>query len=343
MEKNFKLFVSRIFVLLIVILGIWFVIAAALPPTAVHFENNVTTVYDEGNFSLNWTAGSANSTSYNIFSWVNISGVSNLFSGAVNNSVRGFSFNNWTEGNYTFHVSATDGTGFGANSSNVSIYVDRTAPVISLPSYTNATSKKNTEQLTLNISVIDASSGTTGSLCLVDINGTNESVAVSSGWCNSTAFNLTGSSDGNQTIKVYVNDTVNILGLNNSFVVGVDTTGPTASPSCSPTTIQAGDSFPCTCSGSDATTGVSTSTGSSTSGSITSTSQTGVFTYTCSVTDNAGNTASATATYAITQTPGNPVIPPTTPASRVYSFTKITPGAAVIMKDFNDSIILFIF
>ena len=98
-----------------------------------------------------------------------------------------------------------------------SITIDRTAPAITLPVYTNATAKNNTDTLTLNISVVDALSGELGSVCLIDVNGTsNQSVAVSNGWCNSSAINLTGSTDGNHTLKIYVNDTVANLGLNNS-------------------------------------------------------------------------------------------------------------------------------
>ncbi|MCX6749742.1 MAG: hypothetical protein NTW17_03310, partial [Candidatus Pacearchaeota archaeon] len=83
-------------------------------------------------------------------------------------------------------------------------------------------------------------------------------------------------------------------------------TNPVPSASCSPATVDSGATFPCECSVSDATSGVSSSSSSSTSGSITSTSATGTFTYTCSVVDNAGNSASSDATYSVTQTPGSP-------------------------------------
>ena len=78
------------------------------------------------------------------------------------------------------------------------------------------------------------------------------------------------------------------------------------------------------------------STGTSTSGTVTSTSSTGAFTYTCAVTDNGGLNTLATDTYSVTQTPntGSSTTSTTLP-DRVYSFTKITPGAATIIKDFN--------
>ena len=309
---NLRFFSYGILTLLIVILGIWFVMAAASAPTVVHFENNITSVYDEGNFSINWTAGSPDVVNYSIYVYTG----GTFFLKADNDSNTGYSFNNWTEANYTFIIEAVNSTSDNANSSNISLYVDRTAPVITLPVYTNGTAKKNTAQLTLNISLLDAGSGTTGSHCLIDVNGTsNQTIVSNNGWCNSTAINLTGTSDGNSTLNVYVNDTMNVFGLNNSYVVQVDTASPIASASCSPSSVSTGSSFPCTCSGSDATSGVSTSSGSSTSGTTSNTANTGSFTYTCSVIDHAGNSASSTATYVVEQAPGSSGSASSVPAS----------------------------
>src|SRR3972149_6095304 len=176
MKRGFRFFGFGIFALLVVISVILFVMATS-PPTSVTFNNNVTPVYDEGNFSVNWTAAAGTVKNYSIY--ISVDGGTSFYKQDWNTSLTGYSFNNWTQANYTFKVGALNTTGSGneANATgSISIFVDRTAPVISLPSYTNATLKKNTAQLTLNISVTDASSGTTGSRCLVDINGTNESV-----------------------------------------------------------------------------------------------------------------------------------------------------------------------
>jgi hypothetical protein len=298
-RKNFRFF--GIFVaLIIIVLLLYFVLAAPDAPTNLIINQNVTPVYDEGNFTVNWTAVTNNVTfSYNIYRWVNSSTAFVYFGNVTNNSAQGYSFNNWTEGNYTFRVAAINATQFveGTNSTNISMYVDRTAPVITLPVYTNGTAKKNTTSLTLNISVIDASSGETGSVCLIDVNGTNQSIAVSSNWCNITSGNLTGLADGSHTIKVYVNDTVNILGLNNSLAVLTDTTAPVASASCSPSSASLGDSVTCSCSGTDATSGINSSL--TTSSSTVTTAETGSYSYGCSVTDNAGNSHSTTTSYSV--------------------------------------------
>jgi len=192
------------------------------------------------------------------------------------------------------------------NTSRWNFEVDGVSPTITLPDYTNGTAKKNSTTLTLNLSVIDAGSGMTG-FCFVDVNGSNQTLSFSSGsgnssgWCNGTV-GLSGLVDGNKTINISFNDTTNNMIRNGTFVVNTDTTVPTPSPSCSPASVNVGDTFPCSCSGSDASSGINSSAtaSSSTSPDGTATpSNTGAFTYTCSVTDRAGNLASDTATYSV--------------------------------------------
>jgi hypothetical protein len=208
-----------IFLFLIVLLA--FFVQAVIAPVDLIFSQNVTSIYDEGNFSLNWTAGDSDSVSnYSIYIYSN--GI--LYLKDRNSSTSSYAFNNSTESNYTFKVSALNSSEVeGVNSSSVSIYVDRTPPTITVPFYGNATKKRNTENLTLNISVIDASSGLTNSFCKISIGGNeNTTVAVSNGWCNLTNGNLTNLSYGNKIISIYVNDTVNNFGLSNSFAVDID-------------------------------------------------------------------------------------------------------------------------
>jgi hypothetical protein len=198
-----------------------FFVQAVIAPTDLIFSENVTSIYDEGSFNLSWAAGDLDSVlNYNIYVYSN--GI--LYLKDINNSISGYSFDNFTESNYTFIVSALNSSGIeGDNSSSISIYVDRTSPTITIPFYENATKKRNTENLTLNVSVIDSNSGLTNSFCNVNIGGNkNETVAVSNGWCNITNGNLTNLLYGNQIINVYVNDTVNNLALSSSFVVEID-------------------------------------------------------------------------------------------------------------------------
>ena len=338
-NKKFNFFAAFI-VLIVILLGVF--VMASLAVTNIHAENNVTAQYDEGNFSINWTnaTGDINYTIYvyvdDVYAYANVSGNDSGYTSGL----AGFMYNNWTQGNYTFTIEALNETGSTGyvNSTNISMYIDRTAPVIDLRNsdgtqFSNATYRQqNTTSLTLNISVIDALSGMTGSVCLIDINGTNQTVPISSQWCNSTLINLTGTADGNRTIKVYVNDTVNIVGLNNSFVVFVDSTNPSVTTSCTPSSpTDNGEQVTCVCNGDD---GSGTGIASETADSITTTSVAGLFTYDCSVSDNVGNSASATATYTVSGGGGG-FSSGSTGTTKSNVFTKITPGAASIMKNFD--------
>jgi Bacterial Ig-like domain (group 3) len=225
-----KKFIFILVVMGFLILSLCFVFATIAAP-AVWAEGNTTSLYDEGVFTINWTAGAGDAAAnYTLHLWMNDNFINSTDN--VNISTLGYAWSNATEANYTFSFSALNASDAvtGANSSNVSMYVDATAPLVNWTDsgYNNVTYKKNTDYLTVNLSVGDALSGLTNSYCIFDINTTNESIAVSSNWCNSTYLNLTGLSDGNQTIDVWVNDTVNNVGVNLShYVVWVDTTAPT--------------------------------------------------------------------------------------------------------------------
>jgi len=306
-KKNFNLFFSGA-VILIVIFGMYFVFATMSAPSRVIFGGNTTANYDEGVFTVNWSNATepfGENATHNIY--VNFSN-GTIFQTII--STVNYSFSNTAvEANYTFIVEAVNSsdTSDRANASTLWMYVDLTAPVITLQSYTNLTKKKNTATLDLNISVIDAFSGETGSMCLVDVNGTsNQSIDVSAnGWCNFTAdsaLNLTASTDANYTIKVYVNDTVNNLGLNDTYALWMDSTAPVATFTCSPSTIGNGATTTCTCTGTD-TGGSGVNTSLTTAPvTITSSSTFGIFTTgtsNCTITDYAGNTHNATGTYTV--------------------------------------------
>ena len=255
------------------------------------------------------------------------------------------------------------------NGSNVTrnITIDNTMPTTiaytgaALTAYTNGTTRSSTtfsNNLTLNISVSDATVGllnSTNSFCYVNVNGElNHSIPEVDGWCNSSDINVSGLSDGNKTINIYINDTVNNMRLNNTLVVQVDTTAPTASAVCSPTTVNTGDIVTCTCSPSDSTSGINASATSITANP--STPNTGTFfTESCSFADYAGNTGSALSnTYTVEQAASGsstqvPVkksattsngtttktLPETASTMAKHVFDSIMPGVAAVQKDFN--------
>jgi hypothetical protein len=294
---------KRVFLIgcfLLALFNLQFILAISGAPIDLKFSNNVTSDYDEGVFQINWTANTTSPFNTTANFTIYIFNSTSYNTSAQNNSATGYSFSPSTESNYTFIIQAMNNTGVKTNStSNISIYVDKTSPLVNWTNsgYNNVTYKKNTDKLTLNISIGDAGSGLTGSYCVFEINGTNETIAVSDGWCNTTQLNLTGLSDGNQTIDIWSNDTVNNVGINfSTYVVWIDTTAPSApSFTCTPTSVFVSDTITCSCSGADSGSGVNSTSYTANP----STSVSGDFSTGCTITDNAGNTANSTISYSV--------------------------------------------
>ena len=118
--------------------------------------------------------------------------VVNVATGLIGNQTIAYS-GGWCNGTYAL-VGASDGNqtinayandtvnNFALNNSYV-VWIDSTAPTVTLPAYTNATKYKSTQDMIFNISVADANP----SYCSINVDGnTNQTVAVTSGWCNGT-------------------------------------------------------------------------------------------------------------------------------------------------------------
>jgi hypothetical protein len=124
--------------------------------------------------------------------------------------------------------------------------------------------------------------------------------------------------DGKYNITVYANDTLSNLNSTERLQGTVDNTVPTGSLSCSPLDSEKGDTVTCTCSGEDATSGVSSGPGSSNP----STSQTGDFTEFCTIFDYAGNSITVSAGYSVHLQPSSSH----TPSSSSHPSTTIPNG-----------------
>ena len=161
------------------------------------------------NWSGTWSAVATNSTPYNNTLWtVNIGSI--------------------PEGHHIWAVFTNDTSGnTDWSDTNRTITVDQTPPTITLPLYDNSTIKNSSQTLTLNISVTD--SLTVPDVCLVYVEGqsSNQSLTYTNGWCNGSIF-LTGSAEGKDTIYVYANDSADNFALNDSYIVTIDETYPTA-------------------------------------------------------------------------------------------------------------------
>ncbi len=231
------------------------------------------------------------------------------------------------------------------------ITIDNTAPIVKVYSdagvsisHDNATAYKNTATVTFNVSVYDLLGLADSAFCFFDINLSNESVSLSKansthGWCNTTHLNLTNAPDGVNITNVYANDSLGNMRLNNSVYVHVDTSVPSTDASCTPASVTEGSTVTCSCGGSDSVTSVNSTTADSTPSTLTE----GTFTYTCTVADQAGNSASEDATYIVEDSAGTspggtgPGTTTTTPQT-THLWMTISPGDVVVMENLASGI-----
>lgn len=209
-----------------------------------------------------------------------------------------------TPGSYNLTIATTNST--GTETTNISVTInDTTVPEVREANISSPLSNSNNSgSIVLNASVIDN----------VGVQAVFFNVTNSSGVQNATytatnpsgnlwnaTLNTSNFPDGTYNITVYANDSAG--NLNNSAVVyGVifDNTNPTISFSCSPSPIAAGGTITCSCSGTDVTSGVAT-----TSYTLNpSTSNTGTFSTSCTVTDYAENSVSSSISYTVTSSGG---------------------------------------
>ncbi|MBU2459224.1 MAG: hypothetical protein KKB29_02580 [Nanoarchaeota archaeon] len=159
-DKILRGFVFGTFLLAVVLFS--GMVSATLNVTAVIANSNSSVLYDEGHFTINWTAGAGSdaAANYTIYLWMNdnmVNGTTNANTTAV-----GYTFTNSTSANYTFTVEPVNGTGVsGTNSTNVSMYIDTTNPGMTIAVPAAAGWKGGS--LTLHANSTDALSNVTSS------------------------------------------------------------------------------------------------------------------------------------------------------------------------------------
>jgi len=316
-NKSNSIFNILVFSALLISIALFAYLVLAAAGDGVRVENPVT----GSNFSTNFTVNCSyiNDTTeilnplhqYTTF-YVNESGVwqplFNITSYNITNASvsfvvditnitdsKGLAFN-CTIGNGTeYNISAAPG-----NISTV-ITIDDTAPVISTP-ILPVVGGNYSGNITLNVSVVDATIG----IDTVYFNITNSSGGQNGTYTASdegdywkvtidTSINYT---DGTYNITVFANDTMSLNSTSVVYSVTFDNTAPTATFSCSPASVTAGETVTCGCAVADATSGVNLSSYSDTT--TPSTISLGTFTVTCTPTDNAGNSATLSASYTVT-------------------------------------------
>lgn len=253
--------------------------------------------------STNSTFGSVSNSNFSILgsvlSWTNITFFINA-SIVGTNQTFGFNATALTPGIYNLTVVATNFT--TRYNSNITVQInDTTVPDVYATNLTIPNFLNFSGILVLNISasdVVGISSVrfniTNGSGAVTVVNTTNPTGPYWNGTINTASY-----ADGVYNITMVVNDTATYGSVNTNRSVNItaifDNTAPTGSVSCTPSTVSTSETVTCTCSGSDALSGVNST-------SVTanpSTTQTGTFTVACTVTDRAGNTGSPTAQYTV--------------------------------------------
>ncbi|GAH38508.1 unnamed protein product, partial [marine sediment metagenome] len=176
------------------------------------------------NINITLTDNLANPINYTFY----LNDTANKTGVLANNTPTNIAMDVLSDGLWLIIVEATDNASNSYNSSTLYLKIDTTSPTVTLPIYTNATTKKSSDSLNINASVTDSGSG--ASYCSINVETAideNVTVAVSNGWCNTT-YSLSDANEGSQTINVYANDTAGNWGLNDSYVVWIDDTAPTA-------------------------------------------------------------------------------------------------------------------
>lgn len=328
-KNNFRFF--GVFLLLTIVLSLYVVWAAA--PTALKFTQNTTLNYDaDGTVHLNWT-GIAADNSYNIYIYADDS----LYTSAVNGSATGYVFTNTTDANYTFTVEAVNGTAPNANSTNISMIVDTTNPVVSYIAGTpaNNAGSNTLTSLFVNVSVVEANNDSLlfslyNSTSLVRQNASLISAGLNINWTG-LPVNVV------YRYNVTVNDSAT-----NSFTAPTRTfTLDNVAPSVSLTKTTGGQtSLELAILGAEGTCTADRS-GATISGSVLTEKSLSCgksYTYIVTCTDSAGNAGSSSATSFSTTgcSSGGPV--PKKPKKASYSFSKITPGVVTILKNFDAEI-----
>lgn len=344
-----KFFLAVLFLFAIFFIGY----VSANTITVVRPANNTnysgTTV-----FNVSYVNGTDYSDARNATFYYNLSGVWTYlgFAGACANGATFGSCNTTLtipptmEGKYSINATLGNNTAFGASVITTNVMLDSKAPGVSFSGQTNAINKGNySGTVILNVSVNDGGMGVE-SVYFTIINPLGAPISLTkasgSGGYYNISFATAGLIDGAYNISIWANDTqLNNINLTELITIIVDNTAPTGGFSCTPAKVTVGTSTSCSCGGSDATSGVRATSFNSNP----PTTQTGTFTQTCVVTDYAGNSISVNAVYVVEPSGGvlkPKTITPTTPATsaeilvkKLETWTKITPGVAVIMKDFD--------
>lgn len=205
-----------------------------------------------------------------------------------------FSFNASaaTPGNYNITITTLNAT--GSYMSNLSVVVnDTTVPSsVEFVDPTNASGANlSSSSLFANLTFVD--NGVVGVATIRVFNTTGLVNATNS---SSSPFSITFSlPNGRYQLNATVNDSFGNENVSVTRTITLDTTAPTANLTCDEESVNVDDELTCSCSGTDALSGVRSTSYTENP----DTDETGTFTTTCTVTDYSGNTATSDFEYTV--------------------------------------------
>jgi len=252
------------------------------------------TVIAPGNISYGTTNRTINFTSSDAGVGVDSSW---FYNETGNTTYTGVKYNNLSEGSHTFIFYSNDSLG-NTNSTSVTFLIDLTNPAVTIHApFAGSNHSNHTGEIFFNASVSDGGSGI-GAVYFSVMNGTekvaNITSTVESSGVYTGSLNTTDLADGIYNVTVYANDSVGNLNSSESILgIVVDNTDSVIDFTCDRTTLRVGETITCSCTATDATSGVN-------SVDYTvhpSTYSSGSYTTTCTVVDYASNTAYADWNY----------------------------------------------
>ena len=217
-------------------------------------------------------------------------------------------------------VNVTGGHTFGLNRSYANVSGTITVNISAWDNGNLTAGAREYDVQTVNISFFNGS----------DVNASYLASNVSGYYWN-VSIDTTTLNDGVYNVTVIVNDTQGNVNITNISNLRVDNTVPTATVSCTPATVNTGDVVTCTCSPSDSLSGVNTTATSIVANP--STDNTGTHTETCSYSDMAGNTASASGTYTVELSASGGTSSGGTTTTTTFTYSKTIPQTSA---DFSE-------
>ena len=265
-----------------------------LLPTSFRFtvDSDNSTFYGNSTFS--------NLTAYTLQWYANATAPTNtgFINGTVNNSNFSFNASATIPGVYNITIITTSFNGT-SNTTNISVEINDTTPPSAVEFvspgivYTSNYINLSQNSIPVNISVTDE--GLTAlytnisnvNITLSYSNGTIINSSNATGINSSWYYNFTGLVDGNYTVNASVRDSAKNTNNSLNFNITLDTTAPGVAHSCTPTSVNIGQTITCTCTATDVGTGITSITQTANP----DTSTVGTFTTTCDAIDRAGNNA----------------------------------------------------